>query len=132
MYYLDSNFLIDYLRNNSSNLIEDLRLISPKEIKVPSIVKAELMAGAYKKKNVEQAIRDVEKITSFFEVVSFDDDAAKVYGKIRAELESKGRTIGSNDLLIAALVLSRGGILITDNTKEFCHIEGLRLENWNK
>jgi tRNA(fMet)-specific endonuclease VapC len=36
----------------------------------------------------------------------FDKEAAVYYGDVRSELEKKGETIGSNDLLIAAHALS--------------------------
>ena len=132
MYYLDANILIEYLRNPSSNIMDSLKSIPLKNVKIPAIVKGELMVGAHKRKNVEQSIKDVEKLTSFFEIVPFDDEASKIYGLVHAELESRGKSIGSNDLLIASIVLSRGGILVTDNTKEFSNIKELRLENWKK
>ena len=53
-----------------------------------------------------------------------------IYAAVRAELEGKGRVIGPNDLLIASIVLSRDGILITHNRKEFETIEQLHVENW--
>ena len=39
---------------------------------------------------------------------------------------------GFNDLVIAATVTSNGGILITNNTKEFSRVNGLLLEDWTK
>ena len=45
-------------------------------------------------------------------------------------LESKGCTIGVNDLHIAGHARSEGLILVTNNMKEFERVEGLRLENW--
>jgi tRNA(fMet)-specific endonuclease VapC len=60
----------------------------------------------------------------------FDKEAAVYYGDVRSELEKKGETIGSNDLLIAAHALSLGWTLVTNNEREFSRVKGLKTENW--
>jgi tRNA(fMet)-specific endonuclease VapC len=65
-----------------------------------------------------------------FEIVAFDDVAAKQYSIIRANLEMKGKTIGPNEFIIAATVLANNGILVTHNTKEFKRVPNLIIENW--
>jgi tRNA(fMet)-specific endonuclease VapC len=60
----------------------------------------------------------------------FEVPADTEYGKIRAELESAGKLIGGNDLLIAAQALSQGAIVITANVQEFKRVKGLKVENW--
>jgi hypothetical protein len=69
-------------------------------------------------------------VTTPLEVVSFDRDAAASYGRLRATLEQKGKPIGSMDLLIATHALSLTVRLVTNNTREFRRVHGLRLENW--
>ena len=63
-------------------------------------------------------------------IISWDEDAAKHYAKIRYHLERKGTPIGNMDLMIASHARSRGDILVTNNLKEFKRIPGLTLENW--
>ena len=60
----------------------------------------------------------------------FEGNAAREYGTIRADLKAKGNMIGSNDLLIAAHAISLDLTLVTNNTKEFERVPGLKLENW--
>ena len=67
-----------------------------------------------------------------FTSIPFDDDAAQIYGVIRARLEREGRTIGPNDLLIAAIAVTQGATLVTHNTREFSRIEELDLEDWEE
>ena len=67
---------------------------------------------------------------SAIEILPFDDLAAEEYGRIRFDLKQKGNLIGANDLLIAAHAMSRNIVLVTNNTKEFERVQGLRLENW--
>jgi hypothetical protein len=69
-------------------------------------------------------------VTSPLEVVSFHRDTAPAYGRLRATLEQKGIPIRSMDLLIATHALSPVAPLVTNNTREFRRVPGLRLENW--
>ncbi len=55
-----------------------------------------------------------------------DDAAALIFDKLKAQ---KIR-IGTNDLSIAAITLSVGGILVTRNTKDFQRIPDLTMEDW--
>jgi tRNA(fMet)-specific endonuclease VapC len=120
------------LESGDLKIKEKLRSVSSKNIKIPSIVKAELLVGAYKSSNIERKKEIVTKILAPFEIIPFDSDASEEYGKIRAGLEMTGKVIGPNDLIIAAMVLSRGGILVTNNTKEFSRIKNLHVEDWNE
>jgi len=131
-YYLDSNVLIYFLRGKSESVRKILRSQSPQNIKLPSVVKAELLTGAYKSQNIAKTLEALEGTISPYEIIPFDNAASEVYGKVRADLETNGNIIGANDLMIAATVLSRGGILVTNNVKEFERIDGLRIENWTK
>ena len=60
----------------------------------------------------------------------FDDQAASIYGQIRADLAGKGLSIGPNDLMIAAIALAKGVTLVTHNTREFNRVAGLSIEDW--
>ena len=62
----------------------------------------------------------------------YDEAAASHYGEIRADLEKKGTPIGVNDLHIAGHARSQAHTLVSNNTKEFDRVEGLRLINWTK
>jgi tRNA(fMet)-specific endonuclease VapC len=64
------------------------------------------------------------------EVADFDERAASVYGKVRADLEKAGRPIGPLDTQIGAHAQSLDAVLVTDNKAEFRRIKGLKIENW--
>jgi tRNA(fMet)-specific endonuclease VapC len=50
-YLLDTNVCIAYLNGRSSNVVQRLRDVSPSEIAVCSVVKAELFYGAMRSRN---------------------------------------------------------------------------------
>ncbi len=102
------------------------------KISIPSIVKAELLLGAYKSNNKELVIDKIERFLQPFEITSFTDQMTYIYAEIRSQLEKKGKIIGPNDLLIASIVYFCNGILITNNTEEFKRVDNLKLENWVK
>lgn len=56
-------------------------------------------------------------------VLPFDQDAAQAYARLRFERHSYDR-------LIAAHALALGLIVVTDNTKHFADVPGLKVENW--
>ena len=131
MYYPDSNILIFYLNNRNQNVMDKMDSVSMKDIKIPSMVAAELLHGAYKGRS-KHKINTLKDFLSNFEIVPFDMGAAMVYGNQRATLETEGKMIGPKDMIIASTVLSRGGILVTNNTREFERIKGLQIEDWSK
>ena len=131
-YFLDTNICIYYLKGQCPILLDRMLRHSVSEIKIASIVKAELLYGAVKSKKREDNTSKVKKFLFPFKVISFDDKAAEIYAQIRADMASKGTSIGPNDLIIAATAMANSGTLISNNESEFGRIAGLEIENWTK
>jgi tRNA(fMet)-specific endonuclease VapC len=129
-YLLDTNVCIAYLNGRSSNVIQRLRGVSPSEIAVCSVVKAELFFGAMRSRNTAGTLARQRVFLDQFISFPFDDRCAEFYASIRATLAARGTPIGPNDLLIAAIALAHNLTLVTANVREFGRVEGLRLENW--
>ena len=129
-YLLDTNTCIEYLRQRNSAVIARLAATPPGDIRVCSIVKAELDYGAHRSQQVQQNLVKVEDFLRPFLSIPFEDDAAREYGRLRAELERRGVVIGPHDLQIAAIALVHGLTLVTHNIKEFRNVAGLSLEDW--
>jgi tRNA(fMet)-specific endonuclease VapC len=93
------------------------------------IVAAELRYGAVKK-NSSRLSAQLEAVLGAVDVLMLEAPVDTVYGELRARLERAGRSIGANDLLIAAHALALGHAVVTDNEREFSRIDDLRIENW--
>jgi len=130
IYFLDTNICIHFLNDKFYNIRDKMENIDASDIKISSVVAAELIYGAYKSAKVDYNLSRFEKFLSLYEIVPFDGNSINIYGEIRAELERKGKIIGWNDMLIAATVLAHDGVLVTNNTNEFSRINNLILEDW--
>lgn len=130
MYFLDTNTCIYFLNGQSERIKNKILFTPPIEIKIPTIVKAELLLGAYKSAKRESNTQKLEAFLQPFEVVGFSDQMSYMYADIRSKTQKAGKPVGPNDLLIAAIVILSQGVLITNNIAEFEHIDGLVLENW--
>lgn len=129
-FFLDTNICIYFLKGISTNINIKLRQANPNNIKIPSIVKAELLFGAAKSNRKKQNTELINKFLLPLEIIPFDSNAAEVYAIVRSSLEKKSKVIGPNDLMIASIVLANNGTLVTNNIKEFKRIGKLKVVNW--
>lgn len=131
-YLLDTDICINIIRSKEDSLLRKFVESETNSLSASSVSAAELEYGVFKSSSVE---RNAYALTCFFTLInveSFDTQAAREYGKIRAELESQGKRIGPYDLMIAAHALSLGFTLVTNNIREFKRVEGLKLESWHE
>jgi tRNA(fMet)-specific endonuclease VapC len=129
IYLLDTNVCIAYLNGRSSNVVQRLGNVSPSEIAVCSVVKAELFFGAMRSRNASETLTRQRVFLDQFISLPFDDRSAEFYANIRATLANQGTPIGPNDLLIAAIAQAHNLTLVTANIREFSRVDGLRIEN---
>ena len=102
------------------------------QLSISAVTWGELIYGAEKSSNIENNIDQIEGFAARLEILPFDNDEAKQFGQVKAELEHKGKPIGPYDMMIAGHARSQGLILITNNVREFKRVDGLRVENWVK
>ncbi len=130
-YMLDTNIVIYVIKRRPEKLLDTFNTHAG-HMCISSITLAELIHGVEKSSLPERNRRNVEDFVSRLDVLSYNDSAASHYGDIRADLERKGILIGVNDLHIAGHARSQGLILVTNNTKEFERVEGLRITDWTR
>lgn len=129
-YMMDTNICIYAIKNKPESVIRKILSQNPEYLCISVVTYAELMHGVEKSQAVEKNRIAMSLFLSAITVLDFDGEAAEVYGQIRAELERKGTPIGPMDLLIAGHARSQGLILVTNNTREFARVTGLRIEDW--
>ena len=129
-FLLDTNACVGILNNTSESLISRAKRCAPSEIVLCSVVKAELVYGARHSSRVSENLVSLESFFAPYTSLPFDDRCAEHYGLIRADLAREGRTVGPNDVMIAATARAHDLTLVTHNVKEFSRIVGLRVEDW--
>lgn len=127
---LDTNICIYIIKRRPQSVVRRLGFFPVGDIGLSAITLAELEYGAAKSAQPKKNHEALEQFISPLQVAAFDQQATKVYGRIRALLEKKGRPIGGMDMLIAAHALTLGVRLVTNNEKEFRRVPGLHVENW--
>jgi tRNA(fMet)-specific endonuclease VapC len=129
-YLLDTDVCIAFLNQQDKALRKQLQLADPDQIRLCSVVKAELLSGARNSAKVNENLQRLQQFLSAFDSLSFDDHAAEHYGSLRAHLRRSGTPVGANDMLIAAIAMANDLSLVTRNQVELQRIVGLRLERW--
>ena len=127
---LDTNTCIDAMKGTWPEMADRFRQQVPEDIGVPAMVRAELLLGALKSRNPGRTSELVEAFLAPFALLPFDRAAAGHYADIRHKLETQGKPIGPNDLVIAATARSLNLTLITHNRREFTRVPGLATEDW--
>ena len=131
-YMLDTNICIYAIKHKPKQVFMRLQEHDPSEICISSVTYAELVHGVEKSKAIEKNRVALALLLSNIEIMNFDSLAAESYGKVRADLEKKGTPIGPLDMMIAGHAKSLGFTVVTNNTKEFERVKGLKLENWTE
>ena len=124
-YMLDTNICIYAIKHKPEQVFIRLKEHDPQELCISSGTYAELVHGVEKSKATEK--NRVALLLANIDIVSFDSLAAQSYGKIRADLEKAGTPL---DMMRAGHAKSLNYNVVTNNTKEFARVKGLKLENW--
>ena len=128
-YMLDTNIVI-YTIKNKPQVVRDAFIKHYGQMCISSVSYMELVYGAERSSTPERNLKILEGFVASMDVLAYDDPAANHTGKLRAELAKKGTPIGPFDQMIAGHARSMGLIIVTNNTKEFERVNGLRVENW--
>ncbi len=128
-YLLDTNILSDLVHHPAGPVAARIREVGANAVCTSVVVVCELHYGALKRGS-ERLSQRVSQLIAMLDVVDLDDEITSHYAEIRCALESEGRPIGANDLLIAAQARARGLVVVTANRREFDRVPGLRVENW--
>jgi len=104
-----------FIANESGRPLDESAM--PEEVATTVITVAELTAGVLAAGSAEVRSRRLATLDAVADMValSADEDAARVWARLRVHLAETGRRMGVNDLWIAAIAVSRGLPVITQD-----------------
>jgi tRNA(fMet)-specific endonuclease VapC len=130
-YLLDTNICIYIINEKPVKVLKKFERYPVHEFGISSVTHAELQYGVEKSKNKATNQDALDEFLLPLTIFPFHGKRLVLcYGIIRVSLESKGKTIGPLDMLIAAHALSLDLTIISNNIKEFSRIPNLKCENW--
>lgn len=128
-YMLDTNICIFTIKNRPEEVRKQFETYS-NQMAVSTVTTMELIYGAEKSAKPAENLSVIEGFLARLNVLNYDHDAAGQTGQLRAELAKKGQPIGPYDMMIAGHARALGLFLVTNNTREFNRVPGLRVEDW--
>ena len=129
-YLLDTTICIYIAKQRPPGVAQRFAKLAVGSVGMSLVTWGELRYGAEKSQQRTQALDTLERLQALIPVIAMGDVTGESYGTIRAHLERAGTPIGNNNLWIAAHALSLKLTLVSNNTREFERVPGLKLENW--
>ena len=132
MYMLDTNVLVMAVRHPDEPLRAKVKNHLGIDLCISAVTYGELEYGIRKSAAPDRNRIAVTQLLLGIRILPFDAMAAEHFGDIFADLERKGLRIGDRDMMIAGHARAHGCTLVTNNTREFCRVQGLRVEDWKQ
>lgn len=127
-YLLDAD-TVSYALRGRGQVATRILQRAPSELCISAVTLAELRFGAEAKKS-EKLRRAIRSFVKNVGVIAFDEAAAERFAEVAADLAESGTPIGVFDTLVAAQALALGLVVVTNNTRHFGRVAGLKVENW--
>ncbi len=131
MFLLDTDVIIYCLKGNKK-VQKNLQNHINDSIKICVISLMELYYGAHKSEKTSSNLAKIKNLEQSLDIIPIGMESVEVFGMLKAQLENDGSRLDDFDLIIASCALIGNLTLITNNTKHFNRITGLKLENWSK
>jgi tRNA(fMet)-specific endonuclease VapC len=127
---LDTDILIYFLKGHEK-VVEHINYISLDKISMTIVNHTELLFGAFNSAHQKKNFDKIQAFLKQLNVLPFCEDASHIFAHQKALLKKQGKIIADLDLMIASIALKHERILVTNNTKHFVRIKGLKMENWS-
>jgi len=130
IYALDTN-IVSYILQRQDEVVNKLKteLDAGNHVVIPPIVYYEVRRGLL----ASNAVRKAEIFESLFaglHIAAIDRETLEMAAAEYVRLRKIGLTIGDADLFIAEYCIKNDFTLVTNNTKHFREIKGLKYTNW--
>lgn len=112
-----------FIANETGRPIDETAM--PEQVATTVITLAELNAGILAAGSADVRARRLATLDAVADMVAIpaDEDAAQVWARLRVHLAEAGRRMGVNDLWIAAIAVSRGLPVVTQDD-DFSALDG--------
>lgn len=131
-FLLDTNICVHLLKNEYG-IKEKIAEVGVKLCFLSEITLAELLYGIENSEPTkrENNIERFDNLCALFSERTLSiSNVLYEYARQKANVKRMGRPVGEFDLLIGVTAIVHGLTLVTRNTKDFLHLEGIQLENW--
>lgn len=125
MVCLDSDILIDFLRNDKLIIKRIKELSSNENLSITSINSFEILKG-FNNSRIKR--EEVIEFLSHFNILNFNFEASEWAAEIFNQLKSDGNIIELPDIMIGSIVIANNERLLTRNIQHFGRIKDLKLE----
>ncbi|BCH23900.1 twitching motility protein PilT [Mesorhizobium sp. L-8-10] len=135
IYMLDTNICSFIMRERPASVLARLQNAaeSQHQIVISVITYYEMLLGTVGRNASPRHARLVDAfVTRLSTILPWDAASAERATGIKQDLAAKGTPIGGNDTMIAGHALAADCVLVTNNTREFSRVQGLRFEDWVK
>lgn len=132
MFLFDTDVITNILKKKpSKKLLTKLSRLNRSKQFISTITIGEIVYGAFKSSKVDYHLDNLKNILlPSINILPFDSKSSFIYGKIRAELEKKGKSLSHCDLQIASITIANNLTLVTGNINHFKGVPWLKVENW--
>jgi len=129
---LDTNILIYLIKHKPRSVVDQVNALGRSaELCMSFFTFAELLMGVERSTQKAATLQRLEGLTRVVCVrYGVSRNLCEHYAKQFTRLRAAGTPIGANDLWIACHALAEDCTLVTNNLREFEHVQGLKLENW--
>jgi len=129
-YALDTNTIIHLLSQKQEVISQrNAALERGAQFIIPPYVNFELLRG-FRYVQATAKERSFRNLCAWYPVGEMRLETWELAADIYTHLRKSNYTVGDADILIAAFCLADGYTLVTNNTKDFANISGLRTVDW--
>ena len=131
-YFLDTNVLMHFSNDARKNakIEKHIARVGIENILVSTITLYELHTKLIKAKVSAANVKNLSDAIAMFDIKNFNTGAAITAAKVRAQLEDLGKPSGHADQMLAGHAKFEKAVVVTNNTKDFKHVHGLKIEDW--
>ena len=132
-YLLDTGIASDYIDRRNGVYQRARRAVAGGgRLGIAAPVLGELWTGIFNSTSREHNQRLLRRHRDHFAIWPFEENSAKEFGRIMAELIRIGRKMQQIDMQIAAIALSLGNCVVVSKDGDLRAVPGLEVEDWSQ